>query len=99
MIIYPSFSILSPVSLPSCLRRSRFFNTHQLAYLAVGFSVIYILAVRKYRYQRARSVETKYYRNGRPLSEMTVIEAHEVVRNLYSQLLDCPSLVCEANLF
>ncbi|OQE05266.1 hypothetical protein PENVUL_c026G06935 [Penicillium vulpinum] len=58
------------------------YNAHQLAYLAVGLSVIYILAVRKYRYQRASSAETKYYQNGRPLSEMTVKEAHEVVRNL-----------------
>jgi membrane protein implicated in regulation of membrane protease activity len=58
------------------------FNAHLLFSLAVGFSVIYILAARKYRYQRARSIEKRYYQTERPLSGMTVKEAHEVVRNL-----------------
>jgi hypothetical protein len=82
MIIYTSVLILISGLTAIMVKTVPIFNAHQLAYLAVGFSVIYILAVRNYRYRRARSIEIKYYRNGRPLSEMTVKEAHEVMRNL-----------------
>jgi hypothetical protein len=81
MNICTSVSILSGLT-ALFIMTAPIFDAYQIASLAAGFSVIYILAVRKYRYQRARSVETKYYQNERPLSGMTVKEAHEVVRSL-----------------
>lgn len=41
---------------------------------------IYLFLVRSLRFRRARKIESKF--NGRPLSTMTVREAHEIFREL-----------------
>ncbi|BAE62249.1 unnamed protein product [Aspergillus oryzae RIB40] len=48
--------------------------------IAAAVLLPYLLLVKRLRFQRARKIEAKF--NGRPLSSMTVKEAHEIFREL-----------------
>lgn len=48
--------------------------------IAAAVLLPYLLLVKRLRFQRARKIEAEF--NGRPLSSMTVKEAHEIFREL-----------------
>lgn len=52
--------------------------------LLAGASLIgfYVLAVQYFRFQRCDRSESQFRRAGRPLSSMTVKEAHDIIRQL-----------------
>lgn len=55
--------------------------THLVLALGIAVSMVgYIFTVRKYRYQRSKAIQSRF--DNRPLSSMTVQEAHQILREL-----------------
>ncbi|KUL89311.1 hypothetical protein ZTR_03741 [Talaromyces verruculosus] len=54
--------------------------TRERLFVAGTISVLYLLLARSLRFRHARKIESKF--DGRPLSSMTVREAHEIFREL-----------------
>lgn len=74
----PQFNSLNPFFFVDIM----FFDTVYLPWTAVAVSLIYLLTVRRYRYERSRTIESSFKDCGRPLSSMTVKEAHNIVRGM-----------------
>lgn len=50
--------------------------------IAVSVLGIYLLLVRYFRYQHRDEIEARFRQTGRPLSSMTVKEAHQIIRDM-----------------
>lgn len=59
---------------------STFIMTEQLL-IAVTLLSLYLVIVRQLRFQRCHAIQSRF-QSGRPLSSMTVKEAHQIVREL-----------------
>lgn len=59
-----------------------FFDAVYFPWIVVAVSLIYLVTVRRYRYEISRTIESSFKDRGRPLSSMTVKEAHDVVRTM-----------------
>ncbi|KAE8421940.1 hypothetical protein BDV36DRAFT_18713 [Aspergillus pseudocaelatus] len=57
-------------------------NTSEALFAAASLIGLYVLAVQYLRFQRCDRIESKFKRAGRPLSSMTVKEAHDIMRQL-----------------
>ncbi|KAB8266191.1 hypothetical protein BDV32DRAFT_156247 [Aspergillus pseudonomiae] len=57
-------------------------NTSEALLAAASLIGAYVLAVQYFRFQRCDRIESKFRWTGRPLSSMTVKEAHDIMRQL-----------------
>ncbi|KOC12022.1 hypothetical protein AFLA70_207g002031 [Aspergillus flavus AF70] len=57
-------------------------NTSEALLAGASLIGLYVLAVQYFRFQRCDRIESQFRRAGRPLSSMTVKEAHNIIRQL-----------------
>lgn len=57
-------------------------HSYQTTLTAVSVLGIYILLVRYFRFQRRDKIQARFKQTGRPLSSMTVKEAHQIIREM-----------------
>ncbi|KAB8273230.1 hypothetical protein BDV30DRAFT_249088 [Aspergillus minisclerotigenes] len=57
-------------------------NTSEALLAGASLIGLYVLAVQYFRFQRCDRIQSQFRRAGRPLSSMTVKEAHDIIRQL-----------------